>query len=113
MSVTRHRPLTGAAAAVLLALAVTGCSGLGRTAVGTVSYDTADHKHVTVSNPLVVGCHQLVPAGAVGVLNDTLVDIIMYPTTDCSGGDSIYIASKTSDTRAPRAKSWRSYSLVH
>ncbi|MFF8957908.1 hypothetical protein [Streptomyces sp. NPDC014894] len=111
MSVTHHRRLTGAAGAVLLTLAVAGCSGLGRTAPGTVTYLTPAHRPQLVSNPPVTGCHEL-EGGAVSVDNDTLVDMQLYPTEDCSG-DSTYVATTTSDVTAPGSAPWRAYSLIH
>ncbi len=113
MSVTHHRRLAGAAGAALLTLAVAGCSGLGRTAVGTLTYETVRENTFTVSNPLVTGCHRLGLVGAAAIVNRTMVDIIVYPTPDCSGDESIYVATTTSDLVAPGARPWRSYSLVH
>lgn len=113
MSVTDHRRLGVAAGAALLTVAVTGCSALGRNAVGTISYSTEKNALVTVSNPLVTGCHRLGPAGAVRVINNTMVDMILYPGENCSGGTSTYVATTLSDNIAPVAKPWRSYSLVH
>jgi hypothetical protein len=113
MSVTDHRRLGVVAGAALLAIAVAGCSGLGRTAVGTISYESANERHVMVSNPPVKGCHRLGPAGATTVTNNTLVDIILYPGRDCSGDESTYLPTETSDTIAPGARPWRSYSTVH
>ena len=113
MAVTDHRRLGVAAGAALLTIAVAGCSGLGRTAVGTIAYGSADERYVMVSNPPVKGCHGLGPAGASAVANNTLVDIILYPGQDCSGDDSTYLPTETSDTVAPGGRLWRSYSLVH
>ncbi|WP_327323205.1 hypothetical protein OG735_12340 [Streptomyces sp. NBC_01210] len=113
MSVTDHRRLRVAAGAVLLTLAVSGCSGLGRNAVGTISYSTENDRVVTVSNPLVTGCHRLGPAGAVKVFNNTLVDMVLYPNANCSRGTTTYVATTLSDNIAPVARPWRSYSLVH
>ncbi|MGW6454972.1 hypothetical protein ACWF94_03455 [Streptomyces sp. NPDC055078] len=113
MSLTHHRRPARAAGAVLLILAAAGCSGLGRTAVGTVSYETARDRHVQVSNPLVRGCHRLDPDGAVSVHNNTLVDIVMYPTADCSGDQSAYVSTLSSNVIAPRAGRWLSYDTIH
>ncbi|MEU0985989.1 hypothetical protein [Streptomyces sp. NPDC005953] len=113
MSVIPTRRLAGAAGAALLTLTLAGCSGLGRTAVGPVAYDTTQDDHVTIHSPLVRGCHKLASAGAVSVENGSLVDIVLYPTADCSGGDSIYVATMSSDITAPRAKPWRSFRLIH
>ncbi|GLF95871.1 hypothetical protein [Streptomyces yaizuensis] len=116
-TVSHHRRrLARAGGAALLAVAtaaVAGCSGLGRTAVGTVEYETAAHRHVQVNSPLVTGCHAVETPGAVRVLNNTLVDMIMYPTGDCSGDASIYVPTTTSDVVAPGAGVWRTYSFVH
>jgi hypothetical protein len=113
MAAIHHRRFAGAAGAAILTAALAGCSGLGRTAVGPVSYDTSKADHVTVMSPLVRGCHRLAASGAVSVSNGSLVDIIMYPTADCSGSSSIYVPTMTSDVVAPGAGPWRSYSLVH
>ncbi|ANW19421.1 hypothetical protein [Streptomyces clavuligerus] len=108
----RHR-LTAAAGAALLATAVAGCSGLGRTAVGTIEYETADKHHVMLTSPLVTGCHRTTDPGAVSVVNSTLVDMMMYPTDDCSGDQSIYVPTTTSNIVAPGAGVWRAFSFVH
>ncbi|RDG39193.1 hypothetical protein [Streptomyces corynorhini] len=114
MSVTQHRRLGLAAGAACLALAATtGCSGLGRSALGTIAYETARKRMVQVDSPAVRGCHRLAPAGAVAVTNRTLADIVMYRTTDCTGKDSIYVATTVSDVIAPGAGPWRSYRVVH
>ncbi|MDQ0939069.1 hypothetical protein [Streptomyces sp. V1I1] len=113
MSVTDHRRLGVVAGAALLSIAVAGCSGLGRDAVGTISYQTEGDRHVMVSNPSVKGCHRLGSTGATEVTNNTLVDIVLYPNRDCSGDETTYLATTTSDRIAPRAPSWRSYTVVH
>ncbi|MFI1865771.1 hypothetical protein [Streptomyces jumonjinensis] len=113
MSVTRYRIPASVAGAALLAVAATGCSGLGRTAVGTVIYETSQHHAVVVSNPLVRGCHRLDPPGAVNLHNNTLVDLVLYPADDCSGGNTVYVATTTSDVVAPGAGAWRSYTTIH
>lgn len=113
MSVPDHRRLGITAGAAFLILAVAGCSDLGRTAVGTIVYDTEREHAVQVSNPLVTGCHRLTGGGAVKVTNRTLVDLVMYRTPDCTGGGTTYIATKLSDVIAPGAGPWRSYTLVH
>ncbi|MFF5568658.1 hypothetical protein ACFY7Z_11820 [Streptomyces sp. NPDC012623] len=114
MSVTQHRRLGLTAGAACLALtAVTGCSGLGRSALGTLAYETGQKRMVQVDSPPVRGCHRLAPAGAVAVTNRTLLDLVMYPTADCTGGNTIYIATATSDVIAPGSGPWRSYRVVH
>ncbi|MER7662438.1 hypothetical protein [Streptomyces sp. NPDC096193] len=113
MSVTHCRRLAGAAGAAFLVVAVAGCSGLGRNAAGTIAYQTADQRHVTVSNPPVTGCHRLDAPGAVSVTNNTLVDLVLYPTPDCTGKDSTYLPTTLSDVIAPGARPWQSYSIVH
>ncbi|MET9590313.1 hypothetical protein ABZY45_04995 [Streptomyces sp. NPDC006516] len=111
-TVLRRR--TGVAAgAVLLTLVATGCSGLGRTAVGPVSYTTEGEKVVTVHSPSVKGCHKMTPAGAHAIDNRTLIDIILYPTRDCSGRSTAYVSTTFSDANAARALPWRSYRFVH
>jgi hypothetical protein len=113
MSVTDHRRLAIAAGATLLTFAVAGCSGLGRNAVGTVSYETSLQRSVLVGNPLVRGCHRLAPAGAVRISNRTLVDFMLYRTPNCSGPGSTYVASTFTSNIAPGTPPWRSYSIVH
>ncbi|MEI7029866.1 hypothetical protein [Streptomyces pratensis] len=118
MSVTatvhrRRRRLGTAAGASLLALAVAGCSGLGRTAVGPVTYTTEQEAETTVHSPSVRGCHQLAPAGAHEIENGTLVDIVLYPTRDCSGGGTTYVATSFSDVVPESGEPWRSYRFVH
>ncbi|MFJ5830395.1 hypothetical protein [Streptomyces sp. NPDC093089] len=110
MSVRRR--LTTATGAVLLTLAVAGCSGLDRTAVGTLSYETERELLVTVTSPSVNGCHKMAPSGVTKVENNTLVDIMLYRTRDCQG-PSIYLATNLSDSIAPDTLPWRSYSVVH
>ncbi|WP_406057464.1 hypothetical protein OG462_12900 [Streptomyces sp. NBC_01077] len=111
MSVRRR--LTTATGAVLLTFAVAGCSGLGRTMVGTLTYETERELVVTVTSPSVNGCHRLAPSGATKVENNTLVDIVLYRTRDCKGEDSIYLATTLGDEIAPGTLPWRSYSVVH
>lgn len=113
MSVTDHRRIGVAAGAALLTIAVAGCSGLGRNAVGTIEYVTERERVVTVTNPLVTGCHRLSPPGATAVSNKTLIDMVLYPNRECSGGMTTYVATASSDTIAPGARPWGSYTLVH
>ncbi|MFE0775375.1 hypothetical protein [Streptomyces sp. NPDC058861] len=111
MSVRRR--LTTATGAVLLTLAVAGCSGLGRTAVGTIEYETEREVGVQVTSPSVKGCHRLAPSGATKVENNTLVDIVLYRTRDCRGEDPTYLPSDTGDRIVPDTLPWRSYSVIH
>ncbi|MGW1231978.1 hypothetical protein [Streptomyces californicus] len=118
MSVTatapRRRRRLGAVAGVsLLALAAAGCSGLGRTAVGPVTYTTERDAVVQVNSPSVRGCHRMAPAGAHEVENGTLVDVILYRTRDCTGRGTTYVPTRFSDVTAPGSGPWRSYSFVH
>ncbi|MFJ8078566.1 hypothetical protein ACIQ7Q_32710 [Streptomyces sp. NPDC096176] len=113
MSVTRYRRPAIAAGAALLAVAAAGCSGLGRTAVGTLTYEGGHAHHTTVTSPLVTGCHRFGGEGAVAIENNTAVDVTVYPTDDCSGKESIYVPSTLSDVVAPDAGPWRSYSFIH
>ncbi|MFD5031164.1 hypothetical protein ACFVWX_16070 [Streptomyces sp. NPDC058220] len=113
MTVTDHRRLSIAAGAALLTFAVAGCSGLGRTAVGTVVYETEQKRSVQVTNPLVTGCHRLAPPGAVELTNRTLVDFVMYATPDCTGDETGYIATTLSDGISPGMGPWHSYAIVH
>ncbi|MEU2433402.1 MULTISPECIES: hypothetical protein [unclassified Streptomyces] len=103
-----------AAGAVLLALAAAGCSGLGRTAVGTVNYETEGARVITVSNPLVTGCHRMAPTGAHRVENATLIDMLLYTTPNCTGpGSNAYTGTTLFNNIAPGTAPWRSYSFVH
>ncbi|MEU0401272.1 hypothetical protein ABZ318_13675 [Streptomyces sp. NPDC006197] len=111
MSVRRR--LTTATGAVLLTLAVAGCSGLGRSAVGTIKYETERDLVVTVTSPSVKGCHRLAPSGITKIENNTLVDIVMYPTRDCRGKVSTYVPSRTGNRIVPDTLPWRSYRVIH
>ncbi|MEE1751362.1 hypothetical protein [Streptomyces sp. SP18CS02] len=108
-----HRRIRVAVGAVFLAAAVAGCSGMGRTAVGTLTYLTADGHHTTLTSPPVTGCHKITAPGAVEVENDTLNDMVLYPTPDCSGKESIYVPTMSADDIAPDATPWLSYTFVH
>ncbi|MFD7323562.1 hypothetical protein ACFV9D_21105 [Streptomyces sp. NPDC059875] len=109
-----HRRLGTAAGTALLTLAVAGCSGLGRTAVGTLTYETEHEAVITVTSPSVNGCHRLLaPHGVTRVENRTLNDINLYRTPNCTGGTPIYVATTLSDSIAPGTLPWRSYSVVH
>ncbi|MEV6328101.1 hypothetical protein [Streptomyces sp. NPDC051909] len=108
-----HRRLSIASGAALLTLALTGCSGLGRTMVGTLTYETGRDVVVRVTSPSVNGCHRLAPSGATRVENATLVDIQLYRTRDCTGKDPIYLATTLTDEIVPGTLPWRSYSVIH
>ncbi|MFB6813796.1 hypothetical protein ACFCV8_04520 [Streptomyces sp. NPDC056347] len=108
----RRRRLGIAAGTALLTLTVAGCSGLGRTAVGPVIYTTKRDAVVTINSPLVRGCHRLAP-GAKELTNNTLVDLILYRTRDCTGPGTTYVGRSLSDVKAPTALLWRSYRTVH
>ncbi|WP_455354198.1 hypothetical protein [Streptomyces sp. SYSU K217416] len=115
MSDRHHRRLGVVTGAALLLLAATGCSGLGRTAVGTMNAGEEEHA-ITISNPPVKGCQSLGARGATHVVNNTLVDLVLYRTPDCKrvtedGGT--YVATRLSDTTAPGTPPWRSYSFIH
>ncbi|MEU9704422.1 hypothetical protein ACF09C_14655 [Streptomyces sp. NPDC014870] len=107
-----HRRLGTAAGAALLTLAVAGCSGLGRTAVGPVIYETQREVVISVTSPSVKGCHRLAPSGVTAIENQTLIDIKAYTNRTCQG-DYIYIPTVTSNRIAPDTLPWRSYSFVH
>ncbi|MFE0652158.1 hypothetical protein ACFVZH_26615 [Streptomyces sp. NPDC059534] len=111
MSVRRR--LTTATGAVLLTLAVAGCSGLGRSAVGTLTYETERDLLVTVTSPSVNGCHRLAPSGVTKIENNTLLDIVLYRTRDCQGEMSTYLPTNTGDQIAPGTLPWRSFTVVH
>ncbi|MDF6021755.1 hypothetical protein [Streptomyces sp. JH34] len=108
-----RRRAGAAVGATLLALAVTGCSGLGRTAVGPVSYTTGKDEVVSVNSPSVKGCHAMTADGATKVDNHTLIDMVLYTSRDCSGQGTAYVATTFSDTNAAGAEPWRSYTFVH
>lgn len=109
----RRRRLGVAAGAALLTLAASGCSGLGRTAVGPVTYTTEKDAVVSVNSPSVKGCHRLAPAGAKEIVNRTLVDLVLYTSRDCSGEGSAYVATTFTDVKAGSSPPWRSYRIVH
>lgn len=109
----RRRRLGAAAGTALLTLAVAGCSGLGRTAVGPVTYTTERQAVIQVNSPSVRGCHLLAPAGAREVENGTLIDIILYRTRDCTGPGTTYLPTTFTDQKAPDSLPWRSFSTVH
>ena len=109
----RLRRLGVAAGGALLTLAVSGCSGLGRTAVGPVTYTTEKDAVIMVNSPSVKGCHQLAPAGAKGIINHTLVDLILYTSRDCTGKGTTYVPTAVSDVKAVSSPPWRSYRIVH
>ncbi|AXG77290.1 hypothetical protein [Streptomyces paludis] len=114
MSVIDHRRLALAAGAALLTLGgATGCASLDRTGLGTIAYETANKHLVQVDSPRVRGCHRFAAAGAVKVTNRTRVDLVMYPSDHCAGGNTVYIPTATADEVAPGAGVWRSYTLVH
>jgi hypothetical protein len=113
MSDLRHRRLGFIAGAVLLPLTVAGCSGMGRSAVGTISYTTEGGRVISETSPSVRGCHTLLgKEGATQVLNNTLVDLIMYPHADCTGKPSAYSATTLTNRAAP-SQTWRSFTIVH
>ncbi|THA65705.1 hypothetical protein E6P78_18055 [Streptomyces sp. A0958] len=109
----RRRRLGIAAQAVFLTLTVAGCSSLGRTAVGPVIYTTDRDAVVEVNSPLVKGCHRLAHGGAKEVANDTLIDIVLYRTPDCTGPGTTYLATTFSDVNPSSAQPWRSFTTVH
>lgn len=113
MSVIPCRRAAVAAGTVLLALAAVGCSGLDRTAVGTLTYESGHGHHTTVTSPGVTECHRFGEEGAVAVENETEVDVILHPSEDCAGTKTTYVESMSSDDVAPGAGVWRSYSFVH
>ncbi|MFI6057102.1 hypothetical protein [Streptomyces sp. NPDC051286] len=108
----RRRRLGIAAGTALLTLTVAGCSGLGRTAAGPVTYVTERNAVVMLNSPLVKGCHRLFP-GAKAVRNGTLIDIILYRTQDCTGPGTTYLATTFTDVNAATSLPWRSFSTVH
>ncbi|MGW6566154.1 hypothetical protein [Streptomyces sp. NPDC054975] len=109
-----HRRLGTAAGAALLTFAVAGCSGLGRSAVGTISYETEREVVITVTSPSVRGCHRLLaPAGVTKIENRSLVDLRVFRTGDCKGKEYTYVATNSGDTIAPNSLPWRSYNIVH
>ncbi len=107
--------MTGVAALLLTA---TACSGLGRSTVGMLSFRGHDSPvEVSYSNTPVKGCHRIeVPHGATHVENNTLVDVVLYRTPDCSKGDredGIYVATTLSNVTAPASLPWRSFRVIH
>jgi hypothetical protein len=115
MSVTDHRRrrLGIAAGTALLTLGVASCSAIGRTAVGPVTYETPQKRQHQVTLLPVRGCHRFKAPGAVKVNNLTLVDLVMFPTPDCTGNDTTYIPTTLSNQIGPGARPWRSYITIH
>ncbi|GAA1365324.1 hypothetical protein [Streptomyces beijiangensis] len=114
MSDLRHRRLGIIAGAVLLPLTVAGCSGMGRSAVGTISYTTEKGRIISETSPSVRGCHVLLgEGGATTILNNTLVDLVMYPNADCTGKPSAYSATTLTNRVSPSLKNWHSFTIVH
>ncbi|WP_329458386.1 hypothetical protein [Streptomyces sp. NBC_01497] len=114
MFVNQHWRLAGATCAALLTAGLAGgCSDLGRTAVGPVDHLTSGDRVIQVNNPVVTGCHRFAPTGARAVENGTLVDLIAYPTLNCSGANADYIATTLTDTISAGNPPWRSYRFVH
>ncbi|WP_069172338.1 hypothetical protein [Streptomyces griseus] len=109
----RRRRAGVAVGAALLTLTVSGCSGLGRTAVGPVTYTTGGDMVVSVHSPSVKGCHRMAPAGAQTVANRTLIDMVLYRTPDCTGSGTTYVPTTVTDVTAPRTLPWRSYRFIH
>lgn len=108
----RRRRVAVAAGAALLAAGLAGCSG-GQSAVGTVQYSSGHGNLVQVANPVVDQCHRLSPGGARAITNNTLVDMRMFRSRDCSGPESAYVATTFSDTAVDGELPWRSFNFVH
>ncbi|MFD7027213.1 hypothetical protein ACFWAR_04155 [Streptomyces sp. NPDC059917] len=107
--------ITGAAALLLTA---TACSGLDRSTVGMLSFRGADSPvELSYSNTPVKGCHEIaIPKGATHVVNNTLVDIVLYRTAGCEKtdrADGIYVATTMSNVTAPDSSPWHSFSVIH
>ncbi|MFI5986351.1 hypothetical protein ACIBEA_36505 [Streptomyces sp. NPDC051555] len=111
----RIRVITGAAALLLTA---TACSGLGRSTVGTLTFRGQESPvELSYANTSVKGCHEIdVPKGATHVVNNTLVDVVLYRTPDCTKtdrADGIYVATTMSNVTAPDSSPWHSFRVVH
>lgn len=113
MYVNQHRRVATAACTALLTAGLAGCSSLDRTAVGPVDHLSTDGQVVVVNSPLVKGCHRFSPVGASAVKNGTLVDLIVYHSSNCTGGKSAYIATELSNSVSAGTPPWRSYRFVH
>ncbi|WP_030154164.1 hypothetical protein [Streptomyces sp. NRRL S-244] len=116
MSQSRRIGVITAAAALLLT--ATACSGLGRSTVGMLTFRSHDSPaELSYSNTSVNGCHRIaLPKGATHVENNTLVDVVLYRTADCStplGNEGIYVATTLSNVTAPVSLPWRSFSVIH
>ncbi|MFG2573042.1 hypothetical protein [Streptomyces sp. NPDC048481] len=109
------------AGAVLLLLAVAGCSN--GSALGTIEYTGPGGRIVKIQSPSHEGCHRL-PGGARSVRNHTLDDIRLYANESCvlteagddqrgrTGGESFYLGTQSSVAFTPGQSLWRSYSVV-
>lgn len=111
----RISTIVGVAALLLTA---TACSGLGRSTTGMLSFRGHDSPiELSYSNTPVKGCHRIaIPKGATHVVNNSLVDIVLYRTADCGKidrADGTYVATTLSDVTAPESLSWRSFRVIH
>jgi hypothetical protein len=113
MYVNQTGRLVGAACAVLVTAGLTGCSDLNRTAVGPIDHVTSRNRVIQVNNPVVKGCHHFGPTGARAVHNGSLVDLITYPTLNCTGPSVAYIATTLTNNVSAGRPAWRSYRFIH
>ncbi|MFE9258368.1 hypothetical protein [Streptomyces sp. NPDC006879] len=113
---SHHRRIGTIIGAALL-LTVTGCSGLGRNSVGQLTFTNRDTDlAVSYSNTLVRGCHPIGPNGATTVVNNTLIDVVLYRSPNCekkTAEDSTYVGTTLSNNTAPGSLPWQSFSFIH
>ncbi|MFI9613518.1 hypothetical protein ACIHCM_17940 [Streptomyces sp. NPDC052023] len=107
-----RRSLTALTGVVMLGLVVTACEDH---ALGTIELRTERESVEVLSDPSVKGCHRF-REGVVHVNNQTLNDIILYTTPDCTepkGAESVYLPTETSDEAVRSTGLWRSFTVVH
>ncbi|MFJ4468126.1 hypothetical protein ACIP2X_11710 [Streptomyces sp. NPDC089424] len=107
-----RRSLTALTGVVALGLVVTACEDH---ALGTIEVRTERETVEILSDPPVEGCNRF-REGVVHVNNQTLNDIILYTTPDCTeprGGQSVYLPTETSDEAVRATGLWRSFTVVH
>jgi hypothetical protein len=108
MRVSRLAALTGIA---LLGMALTACED---NASGQIMARNGVRPVQTLSNPPTSGCHRF-PEGVTHVSNDTLSDIVLYTTPDCTvpkGGESTYLSQQSADEVVRSTGLWRSFDFA-
>ncbi|WP_051944195.1 hypothetical protein [Streptacidiphilus rugosus] len=104
---TRSRSFAFVLGGAALLAALAGCAD---PPVGTVS---ASNGRVveTISNPPDKACHLFAPIGVSSVFDNTLADMRLYPSADCTGHND-YLSTETSVGVGANNVVYRSYSFV-